>query len=291
MRCAGITHSGERPHQSLTPQTAKFNVASDIQLAVDGGRLFVSSGETVHVLDAKTLQPPENAAWNPPGLKAKINGMAASANANRLLVCTTDGKLRFLDFGSGKETRTVELPGLLQASLFRPVIAGDNVFVAAAGTLTSKIAMAAGRPRTNGFRARRKTRIIATPPVNIGIMARKSPQMITFKLQPPAWSRNSTFDCNCNANGAQVGTRALHGQQFIRNRLSVLQLHMGALIDTVSVASMNHIRVSHLGGNTHRFRPALAWSSINIGEHPRALSYTRGFRSGWGGVIWGVRRR
>jgi outer membrane protein assembly factor BamB len=128
------------PAQKLSQAAASsISLGLSPQLALDGGCLFAYDGRTVNLLDATTLQPPPKIAWNPADLGgAGVTGMAASANLNRLFLSTNRGELLLWEYGSGKELHRIALPGLSNGYVFAPVLAGDNVYCTAKGTVNGR---------------------------------------------------------------------------------------------------------------------------------------------------------
>lgn len=130
--------SKDNGNTPLTPSArAVLQGSGDSSLCIDGGRLFVHNGEWVEILDAMTLQKPENLAWNPSSLTGQtITGMAASASANRLVI-TTKSSVLFWDFGSGKQVKAFDIPNISSPSVFAPVIYGKEVYCTVAGSTGS----------------------------------------------------------------------------------------------------------------------------------------------------------
>ena len=133
--------STETPESMAPVASAPVSSQGTVSLCVDGGRLFLCDGTWVAALDSQSLQSPDKLpkdktfAWNPPAITGEqITGMAASANANTLMLATNNGKVLFWEFGSGKLKNSFTIPDLPGAKVFPPVIVKNIVFCTAAGT-------------------------------------------------------------------------------------------------------------------------------------------------------------
>ncbi len=122
----------------------ELQAGSEPRMCVERGRLFLWSGAWIESLDAGTLKVPQvetasgskSQAWAPPSVPAgeAVVGLAASAAGNRLVATTDQGRVLFLDYGSGAQVSTATLPGLTIPYAFAPVIEGQTAYVTGKGT-------------------------------------------------------------------------------------------------------------------------------------------------------------